>query len=73
MEGLLVCCLQYIKNGVQQEVYLQTKAHWSGISVLSPVLFTVYIDSLLQNPKSGVGCHTNGVVAGVFVYADDMI
>ena len=50
-----------IKNGVQQG------------AVLSPVLFIVYIDSLLQNPKSGVGCHTNGVVAGVFVYADDMI
>ena len=41
-----------MKNGVKQGV------------VLSPVLFTVFIDILLQKlHKSGVGCHIDGVFA----------
>ena len=51
-----------ISNGVKQG------------AVLSPVLFTDYIDKLLMRLReSGVGRHTNGVFAGAFGYADDIV
>ena len=43
-------------------------------SVLSPSLFSVYMDSLLVRlRKSGVGCHIGGVFAGAVGYADDLL
>ena len=43
-------------------------------SVLSPSLFSVYMDSLLVRlRKSGVGCHVGGVFAGAVGYADDLL
>ena len=53
----------------------------SGISnrvkqraVLSPILFTDYIDKLLMRLReSEVGCHIDGVSAGAFGYADDIV
>ena len=42
--------------------------------VLSPILFTIYMDVLLQRLKSsGVGCYIGHVFAGAFGYADDII
>ena len=41
--------------------------------VLSPRLFTMYIDSLLiELKKSGYGCHINGTFMGALSYADDI-
>ena len=41
--------------------------------VLSPILFSIYIDSLLQKLKeSGLGCHVGRTFAGAFGYADDL-
>ena len=41
--------------------------------VLSPVLFTIYIDGLLKRLKeSGFGCHIGLSYAGAFGYADDI-
>ena len=40
--------------------------------VLSPILFSIYIDSLLQKLKdSGLDCHIGRIFAGAFAYADD--
>ena len=51
-----------ISNGVKQG------------AVLSPVLFTDYIDKLLMRLReSGVGCHIDGLFAGAFGYADDIV
>ena len=51
-----------ISNGVKQG------------GVLSPVLFTVYMDCLLQQlQKSKVGCHIGHAFTGAFAYADDII
>ena len=51
-----------ISNGVKQG------------AVLSPVLFTDYINKLLTRLReSGVGCHIYGVFAGAFWYADDIV
>ena len=43
-------------------------------SVLSPALFSVYLDELLQQlRKLGVGCHVGGLWYGAACYADDLI
>ena len=42
-------------------------------SVLSPILFTVYLDDLLSSLKSlGIGCHWDGLFVGAVSYADDI-
>ena len=41
--------------------------------VLSLILFSIYIDSLLQILKnSGLGCHVGSTFAGLFGYAHDL-
>ena len=42
--------------------------------VLSPLLFSVYIDELLEKlGKSGIGCHMGPYFVGALGYADDII
>ena len=36
--------------------------------VLSPILFSLYLDTLLL----GIGCHMNGLYTGAFIYAHDI-
>ena len=51
-----------VSNGVRQG------------SVLSPLLFAVYLDELLvELSVSGVGCYWGSLFAGAFVYADDIV
>jgi hypothetical protein len=51
-----------VKNGVKQG------------GVLSPVLFTLYIDKLLNNLKTScLGCHIGSNYAGALSYADDIV
>ena len=51
-----------IKNGTRQG------------SVLSPTLFSVYLDDLLKELRQlGLGCHVGGVWVGAAGYADDLI
>ena len=41
--------------------------------VLSPILFTIYIDDLLlELEKKGVGCYWNNYFVGAVCYADDI-
>ena len=42
--------------------------------VLSPYLFGIYVDKLLQTlHSSGYGCVIKGIVCNAFMYADDLI
>ena len=42
--------------------------------VLSPLLFSIYVDDLLEKLKNnGVGCHIGHIFVGALGYADDLI
>ena len=42
--------------------------------VLSPFLFALFIDSLVDKVKSiGVGCYLSSVCVSIFLYADDIL
>jgi len=42
--------------------------------ILSPFLFNVYVDDLLDNlESSGAGCYVNGHYLGCVMYADDLL
>ena len=59
-------------NGEHSSMFSVSNGVKQG-GVLSPILFNVYLDDLIQDLKSnGVGCHINGHFAGCFVYADDI-
>ena len=43
-------------------------------SMASPVLWSVYLDSMIKELRQlGLGCHVDGVYMGVVVYADDIL
>ena len=56
-------------------IYSSTLEVSNGVKqggVLSPILFNVYIDELLERlKKSGFGCHIGSKFMGAFCYADD--
>ena len=42
--------------------------------VLSPYLFALYLDGLLEElPNSGVGCYWGSSFVGALAYADDIV
>ena len=42
--------------------------------VLSPLLFSIYVDDLLEKLKHmGIGCHIGNIFVGALGYADDLI
>ena len=51
-----------ISNGVKQG------------GVLSPILFSLYLDQLISWLRYiGMDCHMNGLLTGIFIYADDIM
>ena len=60
-------------NGIISEPFNVTNGVRQG-GVLSPLLFSVYIDDLLAElKKSGIGCYIGNRFYGVIGYADDLV
>ena len=58
---------------VQHLIWILSSGVRQG-GVLSPILFTIYIDELLlQLKRDGIGCHWGHLFAGAFCYADNLI
>ena len=59
-------------NAEYSELFSTTNGVKQG-GVISPILFCVYMDNLLNElTNSGYGCYMGGVFAGAFAYADDL-
>ena len=59
-------------NGTTSTTFSTSNGAKQG-GVLSPILFTVYINELiLLLSDQGVGCHLHGQFVGAFIYADDV-
>ena len=64
-------CVSWV--GIRSSSFTITNGTRQG-SVLSPTLFSVYLDDLLkQLRRLGLGCHMGGVWVGAAGYADDLI
>ena len=60
-------------DGIRSSEFSITNGTRQG-SVLSPTLFSVYLDDLLKELRHlGLGCHVGGVWVGAAGYADDLI
>ena len=81
MDPKLVRCLMHMYtnqslrvswNGVMSDNFNTTNGVKQG-GVLSPLLFSVYIDELIcRLRKSGIGCYIGPHYSSVFGYADDL-
>ena len=82
LPAIIVRCLAYVYQ--EQTAWVK----WGGAnsspfgvlngtrqgSVLSPCIFSVYMDELLQELRQlGVGCHVGGIFMGATIYADDVL
>ena len=60
-------------NGASSDRFSVSNGVRQG-AVSSAVLFSVYIDDLIQLlKKSRLGCEIDGIYFGVFIYADDIL
>ena len=65
------CCVSW--DGASSDSFNVSNGVRQG-GVLSPVLFTIYMDMLLNKlKKCGVGCYWDGLFVGALCYADDLI
>ena len=66
-----LCCMEW--DGMQSKKFNVQNGVRQG-AVLSPTLFSVYIDELFSILKdSGMGCYINDYFYGILGYADDLL
>ena len=69
--GLCVAMVRW-NNVFSNEFYLQCGVTQGG--VLSPVLFAVYVNSIIEQlSSSGHGCHMGNVFLACVMYGDDLL
>jgi len=67
------CCVYVRWDGVYSDPFPVTSGLRQG-SILSPLLFSVYIDILVAElSKSQSGCYVHGIFLGCILYADDIV
>ena len=71
--SMYVCQRMLVRwQGVKSDSFTSTNGVKQG-AVLSPILFCIYMDSLLYKLKHlGVGCYMGHVYTGALSYADDL-
>ena len=69
--GKLYSCVRW--NGMLSEYFVVRQGVRQG-GVLSPFLFNVYVDDLLNELEmNGIGCHVCNQYFGCIMYADDLL
>ena len=73
MYSMQKCHIRWTPSKVISRTFSVSNGTKQG-SCLSPCLFAIYMDELLQLlRRSGIGCHVLDLFAGAFFYADDLI
>ena len=66
-----LCC--QVKWGNSYSIWFDINAGVRQGGILSPDLYSIYVDDLIQKLKSlNIGCHFKGIFAAGLFYADDM-
>ena len=63
-----------VKWGISYSEFFQLLCGVRQGGVLSPFLFAIFVDSIVDRVKeTGLGCYLNSVCVSILLYADDIV